>query len=311
MKFDDAIDTVWNKIEGWVDGMVTMLPNLVVAILVLVAFYLVAKLGRYSVRKLLGRLHIAPAATNLVGRIVQLSLLAAGIAVALSILQLEKAVTSLLAGVGIVGLALGFAFQDLASNFISGVGLSMRSRYPFRIGDLIETNEVLGIAEEIHLRNSVIRTLDGHAVVIPNKKIFEEKVTNYSGDPYRRVDVPCGISYGENLREVKRLVLETIEAMEDRLEDRGVEFFWTGYGDSSIDFEVRFWIRFKQQTEFLEARSEAVMRIKEAFDANGITIPFPIRTLDFGIKGGEKLHEMFPVPIVNQADVGRSGRAPS
>ncbi|MFW5875349.1 MAG: mechanosensitive ion channel family protein [Myxococcota bacterium] len=299
MNVDEAFGKIWVKLDGWIDGLITMLPNLVVALVLLIVSFGVAKLGRYATCQILRRLRVSESATNLVGRVVQIGVVIVGLAIALSVLELDKAVTSLLAGVGIVGLALGFAFQDLASNFISGVALSLRSRYPFKIGDLVETNEVLGIAERVYLRNTVIRTLDGHAVVIPNRNIFENKLLNYSGDPYRRVDIPCGISYGEDLREVKRIVTEAVTAIDGRIEERDVEFFWTGYGDSSIDFEVRFWIPFQKQTDFLAARSEAVMRIKEAFNDNGITIPFPIRTLDFGIKGGEKLDEMFPVPIRN------------
>lgn len=299
MNVDEAFGKIWVKLDGWIDGLITMLPNLVVALVLLIVSFGVAKLGRYVTCQILRRLRVSESATNLVGRVVQIGVVIVGLAIALSVLELDKAVTSLLAGVGIVGLALGFAFQDLASNFISGIALSLRSRYPFRIGDLVETNEVLGIAERVYLRNTIIRTLDGHAVVIPNRKIFENKLLNYSGDPYRRVDIPCGISYGEDLREVKRIVTEAITSIDGRIEERGVDFFWTGYGDSSIDFEVRFWIPFYKQTDFLAARSEAVMRIKEAFNDNGITIPFPIRTLDFGIKGGEKLDEMFPVPIRN------------
>jgi small conductance mechanosensitive channel len=291
-QLSDALQRAWTKLGGWAEGMVAMLPNLVVALVILLLFALLARLGHALVSRSLGRLGRSDAAAALVSRFAQIAILAAGLLVALSVLQLERAVTSLLAGAGILGLALGFAFQDLGANFISGVALAMRARYPFEVGDLIETNGVLGVAEEIHLRTTVIRTLDGQAVVIPNKKIFEEKLTNLSGDPYRRVDVPCGVSYGEDLREVKRVVSEAVEAMDGRLPERGVEFFWTGYGGSSIDFVVRFWIPFEKQVDYLEAISETIMRIKQAFDERDITIPFPIRTLDFGIKGGEGLRQV-------------------
>lgn len=292
LEIQDAVGRVWEKVAGWIEGFVAMLPNLVVALVVLLLFALLARFGYSLAHRGLVRVGRASPATRLVARMAQLGILVAGLMIALSVLQLDKVVTSILAGAGILGLVLGFAFQDLGANFISGVALSMRSRYPFDVGDLIETNDTLGTAEQIHLRTTVIRTLDGQAVVIPNKKIFEEKLTNYSGDPYRRVDVPCGISYGEDLRFVKRIVTEAIEAMEGRLTHRGVEFFWTGYGGSSIDFVVRFWIPFHRQAEYLEATSEAIMRIKETFAEHEITIPFPIRTLDFGIKGGEGLREV-------------------
>lgn len=292
MAYGKAFEKVWDKLHGWLFQLIAMLPNVVVSVVVLAAFALLARGVASLARKTLERFEVAPAAASLVTRILHLATISVGFILALSILRLEKVVTSLLAGVGIVSLAIGFAFQDLAANFVSGVALSLRNRYPFQIGDLIETNGFIGIAEQIHLRNSVIRTLDGNAVVMPNRKIYEEKLINYSADRYRRVELTCGVSYGENLREVKKIALEVASTFEGRISDRPVELFWTGYSDSSIDFQLRFWIPFVRQVDYLEARSEVLMRLKEAFDQNGITIPFPIRTLDFGIKGGERLAQV-------------------
>ncbi len=306
---NDALSALWEKLEGWIHTFITLLPNLAVALLVLVVFALLSRWGSRLTESVLRRTSITVAARSLVTRVVRIGTFATGLLVALSVLQLDKTVTSLLAGVGIVGLALGFAFQDLASNFVAGVALSLGSRYPFRVGDLIETNGVLGLAEHVFLRNSVIRTLDGNAVVVPNKKIFEQQLTNFSADPYRRVAVTCGVSYGDDLRRVKALVLETVRGMDLLLSERPVDFYWTGYNDSSIDFEVRFWIPFKRQPDFLEARSEAVMRIKAAFDSHGITIPFPIRTLDFGIKGGQRLDQLQPLRLARMQDNEASSRA--
>ena len=291
-KLKDALTAIVQKLVGWANALIDMVPNLAVALVVTVVAVLLSRTAARLVRGLLRRLHVNPAGSNLFSRVVQLGTVMAGLLIALSILQLDKAVTSLLAGVGILGLALGFAFQDLASNFVSGVALSLNARYPFRVGDLIDTNGVLGVAEQTFLRNTIIRTLDGNAVVMPNKKVFEEQLTNYTAEPYRRVPLSCGVSYGEDLRKVKELVLATIQGMECVLSEKPVEFFWTGFGESSIDFEVRFWIAFHRQPEFLEARSEAIMRIKAAFDEHGVVIPFPIRTLDFGIKGGTRLDEL-------------------
>jgi small conductance mechanosensitive channel len=279
-----VFEQLWDKVHGWLWALIDMLPNIAVALVVLVVFGLLSRLLAAIVRKTFERFQIVGAVSGLSARVVSLATLATGIILALSILELEKVVTSLLAGVGIVGLALGFAFQDLASNFVSGVALSLRHRYPFQIGDLIETNGFMGVAEHIYLRNSVIRTLDGNAVVMPNRKIYEDKLINYSADAYRRVELTCGVSYKEDLRKVKALVLEVASAFEKRMPERPVELFWTGYNDSSIDFQLRFWIPFRGQPDFLEARSEILMRIKECFDQHGITIPFPIRTLDFGAK---------------------------
>ncbi|XYI03508.1 mechanosensitive ion channel family protein [Sorangium sp. So ce1128] len=133
---------------------------------------------------------------------------------AFSILNLEKAATSLLAGAGIVGLALGFAFQDLAANFIAGVYLAVR--FPFREGDLIETNDTLGIAERIRIRSTTIRTLEGQAVMIPNKEIFTTKLINDSETGARRVDLSVGVSYGDDLDKVRRVALDAARQVRAR-----------------------------------------------------------------------------------------------
>ena len=290
MDFESTFEQAWDKVQEWVRALIVMLPNIVVALIALLVFWVLARVVRKATQKILGRVHLT--ARALLANIAQAAVLAAGLVVALSILQLDAAVTSLLAGVGIVGLALGFAFQDLAANFISGVGLSIRR--VLAPGDIIETNDEIGVVEKIELRSTMMRTFNGDLVMIPNKDIYQTKVKIY-GTPegHRRVDLTVGISYGEDLEKVRRVTLDAIASVEVRL-DREPELFYEGFGDSSIDFTVRFWISFRKWTDFLAARSEAVMRIKKAYDENDITIPFPIRTLDFGIKGGEKLAEMLP-----------------
>lgn len=106
------------------------------------------------------------------------------------------------------------------------------------------------------------------------------------------MDVPVGISYGDDLERAERIAVEAVEGVPGRDPDRKVELFYGGFGASSIDFTLRFWIPFdNHELDYLAARSEAVKRVKAAFDAQGVTIPFPIRTLDFSKVGGRKLHQ--------------------
>jgi small conductance mechanosensitive channel len=197
-----------------------------------------------------------------------------------------------LAGAGIVGLALGFAFQDLAGNLISGIGLAVNQRWPFKIGDIIETNGVFGEVDEIHLRTSIIRTLDDKMVVVPNREIFQNAVVNFSAAGTRRVDVTCGVSYGDDLEKVKSVVERTIRDLPARSRSKEAEVFFEEFGESSINFVARFWVDYEKHTDYLGARSDAVMAIKRAFADHDITIPVPIRTLDFGIRGGERLADV-------------------
>ena len=209
---------------------------------------------------------------------------------ALNIIGLDKAVTTVLAGAGILGLALAFAFQDVAANFMSGIFMSFRR--PFDVGDLVNVDDKMGRIEAINLRDTTLITLQGQRLIIPNKAVFQNTIENYSSTGKRRLDLSVGVSYGDDLAKVKSVVLAAIDALTEKDPNRKPELFYKEFGDSSINFDLRVWLRDVDQLNYLEAQSEAIMIIKKAFDQNDITIPFPIRTLDFGIKGGETLSEM-------------------
>jgi small conductance mechanosensitive channel len=203
--------------------------------------------------------------------------------IALSVLNLEKTVTSLLAGVGIIGLALGFAFQDLAANLMSGFMIAANE--PLASGDLIENSGHLGFVESVTLRFTMLRTFQGQLVRIPNRMIFENPLVNYTKTGERRVDVEVGVAYGEDLDEVERVAVQAVETIEERNTRKPVDFYYRQFGSSSIDFSIRFWIDVDKH-DYFGAHSAAIRRIKKAFDDNDITIPFPIRTLDFSEVGG-------------------------
>ncbi len=293
MDLDVAYDSLSKKLSSWVQAAGEMLPNLAVASVVLLIFWYLARLVSAGLSRALRRSKVNHAARDLIATLVRIAVVLAGVTVALGILQLDKALASVLAGAGVVGLALGFAFQDLAANLISGVGLAINRDKPFKIGDIVETNDEFGKVTRVDLRTSTILTLDGKMVVIPNKKIYRERLVNHSVTGRRRVDLTCGISYGDPLPKVKAVVERVLRELPFVLGDDDAtapQVSWTGFGNSSIDFSARFWVNYDSEAQFLDAKSEAIMAVKRAFDENDIVIPFPIRTLDFGIRGGERLH---------------------
>jgi small conductance mechanosensitive channel len=213
-----------------------------------------------------------------------------GIFIALEILNLDKTVSSLLAGAGVIGLAIGFAFQEIASNFIAGILIAIRK--PFQVGDILEVKDNVGKVSDIDLRTTRLLTFDGLEVIIPNKDMFTSVITNYTATSDRRISLEVGISYAEDLRRVKKIALAAMEDVSLRVKDKEVEIFYTGFGDSAITFEVRIWITSSDPRSAMTATDDVVVLMKEAFDKNDILIPFPIRTLDFGIKGGENLSQV-------------------
>lgn len=290
MDLNEAIQGTWDKVGDWMAGAIHALPNVFVAILVVVLFVFVARFARGWSYRLLGRVSEYRAVNRLLATFVFVGLLAVGATVALTVLDLGTAVASILGAAGIIGLAVGFAAQNTVENLIAGIMISVRR--PIREGDLVETKDVYGTVQEINLRATVISTIQGQLVYVPNGEVFKAKLTNYSKPRQRRVDLRCGVSYGDDLEKAKRVALAAVESLPGRIEGREVKLFYEEFGDSSINFLLAFWIPFTyHHGEYMEARSQAVMAVKRAFDENDITIPFPIRTLDFGIVGGVTMSE--------------------
>ena len=296
MDWTDAFNQLGDKLIGWIESFILMLPNLAAALLIVILSWLLARGIHRAIRQVLDRASDYTQVNSLLATVGYVAVLAAGAFVALGVLDLDKTVTSLLAGAGIIGLALAFAFQDIAENFMSGILLSIRR--PFQRGDVVETNDQTGVIEEVNLRSTVLRTFQGQIVRIPNSSVFQNPIINYSQLGYRRVDLTCGVAYGDDLEKARQVAVKAIEGLDNRDQSREVELFYNEFGGSSINFTLRFWIDFEKQTNFLNAQSEAIMRLKKAYEENDITIPFPIRTLDFGVVGGEKLSEALPPELL-------------
>jgi len=287
-----ALNDAWSRVGGWIEGLVNSLPNIVAAIVIIVVFWILAAVVRRGVRHAVDRVSRHRDLNRLLGALAFGGVFAIGFFIALGILELDGPVKTLLAGAGIIGLALGFAFQDIAENFISGILMMLRR--PFRDGDIIETGDFIGTVDHINMRATILRTFQGQMVILPNSEVFKNPITNFSQAGTRRVDVAVGVSYGDDLEKVRRVATQAIESMEGVLREKPVELFYEEFGGSSINFQIRFWIDFDRWPDFLRARSEAIMRIKRAFDENDITIPFPITTLDFSEIGGETLAKAWP-----------------
>ncbi|MGE0786351.1 MAG: mechanosensitive ion channel family protein [Sandaracinaceae bacterium] len=304
---DSAIERVLSKLTDWWNAFFEMLPNLAVAVLVLLVFWGLGRLVRRATSRGLERTSLHRAAVPTLSKTVSFVVLTIGLIVALHVLALDRAASSLLAGAGVVGLALGLAFQDVAANYFAGFALSIR--HPFDVGDILETNGTFGYVDSIELRTTKIRTFDGILVSVPNRKVFEDVMKNYTQLGRRRVEVPVGVSYAADLDEVEAVTRRAIEGVERRVESEAVQVFFTGFGGSSIDLVARFWIDVKNGADVFVARHQAIIAIKKAYDDAGISIPFPIRTLDFGILGGEKLSAMWPQGANDpgRGSIGNSG----
>ncbi|WP_370227543.1 mechanosensitive ion channel family protein [Mesoflavibacter sp.] len=282
-QLSEAYNLLIDKLEGWFNIIVTNIPNLILAILVLFAAYFVSKYVNKYVSKLMARRVEQNSITNMVGRISAVVVVLAGLFLALGILNLSKTLTSLLAGAGVAGLAIGLALQGTLSNTFAGIVLSFRKK--IQIGHWVETNGFSGEVMDINLKDFTLKEADNNIVVIPNKKILENPLKNYTLTTKMRVFLECGVGYESDLEQVEQLTKETICNTFDQIEKpEDVEFYFTEYGSSSINYLCRFWIDAENALEKLRAKSTAIIEIKKAYDKADINIPFPIRTLQFDNK---------------------------
>lgn len=277
---EDAVTKLWDKLDGWLDALILKLPNILMAILVMVLFYFLAKGTVKLLRRTLLQKISQVSIQDIIAKITSVTIIMVGFFIALGVLELDKVLTSILAGAGVVGLAIGLALQGTLSNTFGGLVLSFLPR--IRIDDYIETAEASGFVDEISLRNIVIRRPDNNYVVVPNSKFIDGAFTNYSLTDRSRIAVSCGVGYESDLQVVEDLTINTIKDAFPQKDGEGVEFFFTEFGDSSINFKVLFWIDMTKVLEEHVAKHKAIKSIKARFDENDINIPFPIRTMDFG-----------------------------
>lgn len=278
-QFSDAWAKMLDKLQSWLDIMVISLPNFLIALIVFVISLILSKYISNLSLRLLDRSKLQRSMKNLISRIVSIVVILFGMFLVLGILDLSKTLNTILAGAGVVGLAIGLALQGALANIYSGIVLSYVKFIKF--GDWIQSNGYEGEVVDIDLRSVSLKQPDNNMVYIPNKLVVENPIKNFSTTAQSRVILTCGVAYSTDLRFAKKVVQETIADSFDSINAEDVLFIYREFGDSSINFETRFWIDSTSALELARAKSIAIIAIKEAFDKNNITIPFPIRTLDF------------------------------
>jgi small-conductance mechanosensitive channel len=189
----------------------------------------------------------------------------------------EIDLTGILAAAGILGIVIGFAAQASFSNIISGFFLIADK--PFEIGEAIEIEGQAGVVLDISLLSTRIRTFDNRYLRFPNSTVANARIVNLSRYEIRRLDIPVGIAYKENIQKALDILDSVIKSNENILLEPEPLIVITKFGESSIDFEIRVWI---QRSALFRVRTELITGIKNVFDEAGIEIPFPHRTLYFG-----------------------------
>ena len=198
----------------------------------------------------------------------------------------------IIATLGVGSVAIGFAFQDIFKNFLAGIILLVEE--PFRIGDEVVIGDYQGKVENISIRTTKIRTYKGERVLLPNSTVFTDAVKVVTAFDSRRTDLAVGVDYNTDLPQARQLLLQTIGRVEGVVSEPTPEIDVVNFGDSSIDFVVRYWSN-SQQKQLRKVQTLASIAIKQALDEASISIPYPIRTLYYYDQ--EKYNDYFPTKV--------------
>ncbi|SDS03183.1 small conductance mechanosensitive channel [Polaribacter sp. KT25b] len=274
------MDKIIDKLETWKELFIKNIPNIAIALVVIFIAYYASRAINTFITKNLGKRIKQESVRNLVSRVASAFIFLTGLYIAMTVLKFDDTLKAIISAAGVSGIVIGLALQGTLSNTISGVVLSFREN--LNIGNWVETNGFSGEVIDINLNYFVIREADNNTVIIPNKTILENPFKNYSLTTKMRISITCGVTYDADLEKVETLTKKIITSNfnQDKLE-KNVEFYYTEFGDSSINFLCRFWVDSKNALEKLKAKSDAIIKIKQAFDKESITIPFPMRTLEF------------------------------
>lgn len=242
--------------------------KILIAFAIAVGGYFIAKAASPWLTKLLGRSGLDK---MLVGFIVAIARTAFLLFVAIAALsQLGLDTTSLVALVAGAGIAIGLALKDSLGNFAAGVMVLIFR--PFKAGDFIIAGGIMGTVNEIGIFHTRMNTPDNVELIVPNGQLYASAITNYSVRDTRRLDLAVGIDYDDDIAKAKELVMQVFEKDERVLKDPAPAVLIDQFGASSVDLLIRPWIR---SADMPHIKSDLQQQIKEAFDANGITIPFP------------------------------------
>lgn len=247
--------------------------NIVVAVIILILGFWLAGRVRVWTMRALGRMpSMDEMLLKFFGTIARYLVLTFTILAVLAEFGVQTA--SLIAVLGAAGLAVGLALQGTLSNVAAGVMLLIFR--PFREGHYVEAGGVAGTVKQLSLFTTELATPDNVQIIVPNSDVWGQPITNYTYHPQRRLDMTFGISYSDNIGKAMDIIRSELEADERCLAEPEPFIGVINLGDSSVDIVTRVWVN---NAQYWPTKFDLTRRIKERFDENGVTIPFPVRTV--------------------------------
>lgn len=268
---EQRLDEVGGRLQEQLDAFVELLPLLGIALLIVVAFALLAwAVGRARTLRLFPKLNSFLGAMLL--RFAQFTLVVLGLVIALDLLDATALVGAVVGTAGLAGLAIGFAFKDIAENYLAGIILSLRQ--PFARNDLIVVGGHKGKVVRLTGRETMLMTLDGNHVQIPNALVVREPLVNYTRNPRRRFTVDVDVAAETDLSEALDTGLEVLAAMNGVIDDPAPSALIEQFGNGTTALRYFGWVD-QRDAEFGRVQSEAMRLLKEGLEASGVELPSP------------------------------------
>ncbi len=260
-----SITQFFNLLKAWINTH--GLEIIVVGLGVFFGIYISLKLSKLIEQALLKK-DVDRAVSSLIRKLIFYSLSILMLIAGLNRLGVNTA--SLLTVIGAIGLAVGLALKDSFSHFASGILIVLFR--PFTIGDYIKVDEFEGFVEDIGIFHTRLNTLDNASIIIPNSSITNNTLVNFTRENKRRVLLTFGISYKDDIKKAREIIMNLMENNSNILKDPAPSVVVSGLGDNSVNLQVRAWVK---TDDYWDVYFYLIENIKIAFDENGITIPYP------------------------------------
>jgi small conductance mechanosensitive channel len=268
---------IWARLLNWA---AETLPLVLYALLILIIGRWVAKTISSLVEKGLHKTHVDPTLGSFAKHLIYAAIMVFVVIAALSKVGIET--SSFAVVVGAAGLAVGLALQGSLSNFAAGVMLILFK--PFKVGDFVEIAGTKGVVTELEIFNTIINTPDNIKTIIPNSHVTGANITNYTANGTRRIDLVFGISYDDDIRKARLVMMDELTKDKRILGEPAPSIVVSELAESSVNMTIMAWTK---TADYGDARFALIENIKVALEQNGITMPFPQR--DLYIKNGPSL----------------------
>lgn len=284
----DNVTTVYEGLENQVTNLIKAMPLILVGIVI---FGVVAWLGSWLSKRqgMWKRLTPNPFVAELLSQTIKVIFIIIGLILALSLIGAETILGTLLGGAGVIGIAVGFAVKDTIENYIASLMLSIRQ--PFRARDHIVINDKEGIVVRLTSRATILMTMEGNQLRIPNAEVFKATILNYTKNPERRFTFELGVDANDDPLAAIKVGLDAISTLDFVLETPKAIAIITNVGDSNIVLEFQIWVD-QTQTDYPKARSIAIRETKHALENTGFSLPEPIYKLRFDSKVEKALEHL-------------------